>query len=104
MTYQTKTIAYDTRVRTFWTLAAFCIIFAAVYIFSIHLTIRNTATRQSLTAQAAELSARQSSLEFAYINKKNEISIEMARAHGYREVSSPTYISRTQAGSLTYNR
>lgn len=104
MTYQTKTIAYDTRVRAFWTLAAISIIFVSIYILSIHLTIRNTAARQALAIQATELSARQGSLEFAYIGLKNQVSMEVARAHGFREVSSPTYISRSGVNSLTYNR
>lgn len=104
MTHKTKAITYDTRVRVFWTLAAFSIIFVAIYIYSLHLTIRNTAVRQSLSIQMSELSTRQGSLEFAYIGLRNQVSMETAKGYGFREVASPAYISRTGSNSLTYNR
>src|SRR5687767_1162487 len=102
--YKTKTISYDSRVYAFWTIAALSLLALAIYIFAINATIRNTVARRDMESQVSTLAARQSSLEFAYIEAKNKINLETALAYGFKEVESPTYISRTGATALTYNR
>lgn len=96
-------VGYDARVRIFWTLVTACVLALGVYFYAIHSTIRYTAERQDLEGEVALLAAESSSLEFAYINKRNEIGIELASAYGLREVKTPVYVSRARAGVLTLN-
>jgi hypothetical protein len=98
---RTQTISYDARVKIFWMLVAVATVSIVLYIYAINATIRNTVARQNLQLAAADLSSEESSLEYAYINKKNEISIDVAYANGYKDISSPIYISRAKATSLT---
>lgn len=104
MNYQTKALSYDNRARIFWTLTSLSIIFIAAYIFCINLAVHNTVARQYLEGEVSTLAAKQSSLEFAYIELKNQVSLDVALAYGFREVSKPTYISRTGVHSLVVNR
>lgn len=103
MTHTTKAISYDVRIRAFWTLASVCIIAFAVYIYAVNMTIRNTAIRQKLESDVTELAVDQSALEFARISRSQEISIEVAYAHGFEDVDAPLYISRVPGSALTYN-
>jgi hypothetical protein len=107
--YHTQTISlsgqisYDTRVKMFWTIVAISILSLGVYIYGVSATIRNTVARQDLEAQVANLSAEQSSLEFAYIEEKNQVDIDLAYARGFSDIKAPVYISRTNTNSLSYN-
>lgn len=103
MMSKTKTISYDNRIRFFWVLVAISILSLFIYIYAINATARNIATRQGLERQIAKISTGLDSLEFAYIELKNNITIEIALQHGFREVSSPLYVSRARAASLTFN-
>lgn len=103
MTHQAKTISYDIRVRIFWTLVGLSVLAFGVYIYSINMTIRNTALRQELQAQVAQESAELSELEFAYITKRNEIGIELASTFGLKEVRNPAYASRARNSAFTFN-
>jgi len=104
MSYSTKTISYEVRSYVFWAIASLIVCFAASYIFAINSAIRNTALRQNLETEVAALTAKQSSLEFAYIEQKNKINIDLAYEQGFKEVSNPVYVSLTSGNSFTYNR
>lgn len=101
--YKTKTISYDARVRTFWTLATICTLALVVYMYSVNMTIRNTVAREDLEGEVARLAAESSALEFEYIAKRHEIDMELASTFGLHEVKNPVYVSRTQSNSLTLN-
>jgi hypothetical protein len=103
MTHKTKAISYDARIRAFWTLSAISVLAFAVYIYSVNMTIRNTALRSDLEAQVGEMSVDQSGLEFAYIKKSREINMDVAYAHGFHDAPAPLYVSRTTGSALTYN-
>ena len=103
MISRTKTISYENRVRFFWTLVAISILSFSAYIYAINVTTRNIATRQGLERQIAAVSTNLDSLEFTYIELKNDITIELAREYGFREVSNPLYVSRALSTSLSFN-
>lgn len=103
MTTKIKTISYDHRVRLFWILTIICTLSFFTYIYAVNITARNIALRQSLEKQMARASANLDSLEFTYIDLKNNITIELARERGFREVKSPLYVSRTHTASLSFN-
>lgn len=101
MTHKTKAISYDVRIRAFWTLVAICILSLAVYMYAVNMTIRNTALRQELEAEVSQLAIEQGALEFAYIKKSQEISLDLAYEYGFKDVAEPQYVSRTNASALT---
>ncbi|MDP3763238.1 MAG: hypothetical protein Q8Q92_01095 [bacterium] len=94
---------YDHRVRFFWTLTAVSLFALCVYIYAINATARNIALRQDLERQVASVSANLDSLEFAYIELKNNVTIELAYERGFREARSPLYVSRTRQTALSFN-
>jgi len=94
---------YENRVRFFWALVAISILSFSAYIYAINVTTRNIATRQVLERQIAAVSTNLDSLEFAYIELKNDITIELAREYGFREVNNPLYVSRAPSASLSFN-
>lgn len=103
MIYKTKTISYDTRYKAFWSLVSLCILLSALYIYAIVSTVGNTAVRENLEGENAILAAELGEMEFRYISMKNGVSIELARAHGFQEVTSPVYVSRVRSNSLSAN-
>ena len=109
MSNKTRTISipthagYDHRVCFFWILSALSMLSLSVYVYAINATARNIAIRQDLERQVAHISADLDSLEFAYIELKNNITIELALQHGFREVKSPLYISRLRPAPLSFN-
>ncbi len=103
MSKKTKTISYHNRVRFFWVLVAISILSLSVYVYAINTIARNIATRQDLERQIVKMRAGLDSLEFAYIELKNNITIELAQDHGFKEVKSPLYVSRARPASLSFN-
>lgn len=103
MRIKAKVISYENRVRFFWTLAAICLALLFVYIYSINATARNIAERQSWERQMARINSELNSLEFTYIELKNDVTLELAHQYGFREARNPLYVSRTQNSSLSYN-
>ena len=96
-------VGYDNRVRLFWTLVTFSILSLFVYIYAINNTARNIAVRQNFEKQITDTSTKLDSLEFAYIELKNNITIELAHNYGFQEVRNPLYVSRTSRASLSFN-
>jgi hypothetical protein len=103
MTNRTRIISYDNRVRFFWTMVTVSILSLFIYVYAVNTTTRNIVTRQALERQVANTSANLNSLEFAYIELKNSVTMELAYFHGFKEVKNPLYVSRTNRASLSYN-
>jgi hypothetical protein len=101
--YKTQALSFDTRVRTFWTLAFLAVASLAIYVYGINATVRNTVARQNLEAEAANISTHLGEMEFAYIGLKNKVSLDVAYERGYQNVTSPTFISRVGSRSLSLN-
>lgn len=103
MTYRTKTISHEARGYAFWALVGISLLAFATYVYAVNMTIRNTALRQNLEGEVTKLAAESGALEFAYIEKRNSVNIELAHAYGFKEVSSPLYVSRASSRALTLN-
>lgn len=103
MIKKTRTISYDHRARLFWILMMVSVLSLLAYIYAIHATARNIATRQNLERQMAKISTNLGSLEFSYIELKNSVTLELAYQHGFREVKSPLYVSRARTAPLSFN-
>jgi len=100
---RTKTISYDKRARVFLILTGIFLLSICTYIYAINVTARHIAERQELEREIVSLGADLSSLEFAYIELKNSITLEKASELGFKEVRGPLFVSRAQSVSLTLN-
>jgi hypothetical protein len=94
---------YENRVHFFWVMIAISILSLCLYVYAINATARNIATRQGLEKQAVNISANLNPLEFAYIELKNNVTIELAYQYGFKEVKDPLYVSRTNPVALSLN-
>ncbi len=103
MIIKAKTLSYETRARTFWALTAISAIALVVYIIAVLATVRHTVVRQSLQKQVSTLSTEVNNLEFTYIALQNGVTLDLAYAKGFKDVSDPLYISRSAAASLSFN-
>lgn len=101
--YKTKTISYDARVRIFWMLISISVASLGLYVYGINATVRNTVARQDLEAEAMNIGTKLGEMEFAYIGLKNDVSLEVAYARGFKDVTNPVYISRTESHALSMN-
>lgn len=98
-----KTISYDRRIHIFWMLVSLMGLSAVLYVYAVLSTTHNTALRQNLEVKLTNLATETSALEFALIEKKNEVSIEVAYAAGFHDVVEPHYVSRVRTNSLSLN-
>jgi hypothetical protein len=103
MIQKAKTISYDARQRAFWVLATISLLSIVIYIGAIEMTVHNTVTRQTLQNQSTDLSTVVSEMEFQDIALKNNVNLDLAYAHGFKDVTAPIYISRSVAASLSMN-
>jgi hypothetical protein len=103
MIQKAKTISYDARARAFWVLSVGCVIMMFVYVGAIEATVHNTVTRQTLQNQSEALATVVSEMEFQDIALKNNVNLDLAYAHGFKDVTAPVYISRSAAVSLSMN-
>ena len=97
------TLSYDTRARSFWTLAMIVAACLVVYVYAVNATVRNTVARATLEQNTTSIASQIAEMEFSYIGEKNTISLQMAYARGFQNVTSPLYISRASAHSLSFN-
>lgn len=103
MTKKIKTISYDHRASLFWFLVATALLSLLIYIYSINTIARNIAVRQNLEEKITQTTANLATLEFNYIELKNNVTIELAQSHGFKEVKDPLYVSRSPSASLSFN-
>ena len=100
MKTRTKSISYDIRVRTFWSLAAIALLSIGLYMYAVNATVTNTLARRTLENKAAALSANIGDRQFGLIAAEEKISLATAYAAGFEDASNPLYISRAPALSM----
>lgn len=100
---KTKIISYNRRVYLFWILVFISIISLSVYIYAVNAIARNIAVKQDMERQITNMTNDFNSLEFAYIELRNNVTMELAYQHGFQEVKSPLYISRIHPQALSFN-
>lgn len=103
MIQKVKTLSYDARHRVFWFLAMTGAILIVVYIGAVEMTVHNTVARQTLQKQSVALATVVSEMEFQDIALKNNVNLNLAYEHGFKDVTAPVYISRAAAVSLSMN-
>lgn len=98
-----RTILYEDRQHFFWFMVTLSLLSLGVYFYAINAAAHHIAVRENLESQVAEIGARLSSLEFAAIDLKNSVTLDVAHEHGFSEVKQPLYVTRGNSGSLTLN-
>lgn len=84
-------------------LVSMCFVSSILYIYAVSSTISNTVSRQSLEREVGTMGARIGEMEFTYIGLKNAVTLATAYDHGFKDVSSPVYVSRIDTSSLSIN-
>src|SRR3989344_8797116 len=100
---KTQIISYDKRVQLFWALIIISMLSISIYIYAVNAIARNIALKQDLEKQTANMLANFDSLEFAYIELRNNVTLELAYQRGFKVVKSPLYVSRTRPKALSFN-
>jgi len=96
-------ISYDYRVRAFWALVTISMVALCAYIYAINATARNISHRASIEREMRDSSGELDSLEFAYIELRNNVTLELAYEKGFREEKTPLFVSRDKSSALTFN-
>jgi len=104
MIFKTKTFSYEQRIKAFWILISISMACLVVYVLAVNFIVRNTIVRQTLEIETANMATHIGELEFSYIALKNKASLDLAYARGFKEVTSPIYISKSVPRSLSINR
>jgi spore maturation protein CgeB len=103
MTHKKQIMTYEQRALTFWLLIACATISLLVYIYAINTTARNISLGQNIERRLNQTLTNIDTLEFAYIELKNNVTIELAYEQGFQETHLPLYISRHHTPSLSFN-
>lgn len=103
MTFKTRTISYETRVRAFWLMLFVLLASVVVYMVAVRATIGNTIARSNLESTTNALVTQVGNMEFQYISLEDNISLQLAYSKGFENVTEPIYISRSSSQSLSMN-
>ncbi len=78
----------------FWTLASILLFSIGFYFYCVRTTIGNVVVRQNLEKEASSLTLKIGSEEFAYINQRNAVTLELAYSLGFKDSSNKIFVSR----------
>ncbi len=88
----------------FFVLSAMLLSIFALYFYFVNKTIMNVVARESIQRNIASLSGGIGELEFKYISLKNNVTLDLAHAQGFQDVSGTKFLARNQKSTtLTYN-
>ncbi len=83
-----------------WALFAVFIVLLALYGVLVRQTVFNVVSRQQSENKITDLNSKIGDLEFKYMTATNNITIEMAYAKGFKDVTDPSFITRTTLGQV----
>lgn len=95
----TKVPSQFDRQKNFWILSSGIGFLIASYVLIFGLTIFNTIDRQRAESEIADLEAKVSELEFAYLAKKSSINEEVAESLGFVKATN-IIVSRAKTGDV----
>ncbi len=97
--YKEKTI--------FWSLFFISILLLSSYGFLVVKSITNGIHKDAMQKKMISLNSNVNSLEFEYLNMKNDITLSFAESHGFIAVTNTNYValsSDTRNSSLSVNK
>lgn len=86
--------------KIFWGLAVTCSFMMVFYLSLVGKTVANVVERQNNEKAIAEVTARVSQFEFAYLNEKASINASLARDLGFVEVAGTSVAKDSTVSSL----
>lgn len=86
------------RGNIFWSLTVGVAITLGLYLYFLSNTVHTTFLRQQTEKSIAALEENSGNLESSYLNLKNAVTIELARAKGFKDIVATQYISRKSLG------
>ncbi len=86
------------RKNIFWSLTVGIVISLGCYVYFLSQTVYTAVLRQQTEKSIAALEGGIGNLELNYLNLKNTITPEIARARGFKEITTTQYISRKPLG------
>lgn len=103
-TVKEKALALTEERGVFWLLAAVLIASFVLYSVFVQRTIRNVVERQHLETEMSVLNSRIGELEFKYISMRNNVTIDMAYAKGFKDVAQTKFVSKKALSQATVAR
>ncbi len=97
-----KVARIETEKAIFWGMAFGLILCAGFYMYFINATVHNTVTRQNLEAESGALALEIGKSEFVYIAKRNTVTIDLAYAMGFKDVSVKKYVTRGSSDRFAF--
>jgi len=97
-----KVLQINNQKTIFWSLLGILLISIGFYMYFINATVHNIVARQNLEAEAGALTLSIGKQEFAYIQAKNGVTLEMAYNMGFEDVKEKTYISRNSVSQVSF--
>ena len=89
-----KVLQFNKEKAIFWTLIGTLILCMGFYMYCIRSTVSNVVAREGLEAELSALTLSIGSKEFAYIAKRNGVTLDRAYSLGFKDAEIKTYISR----------
>ena len=86
------------RGNIFWSLTAGLVVVLGLYLYFLSNTVHTAFLRQQTEKSIAALEESAGNLESNCLNLKNAVTIELARAKGFKEIVATQYISRKSLG------
>jgi len=97
---QTKTIHLPQYKHIFFALIGISVFSLVLYVYAVNQTVRNVVLRQKMESELAHLVSVNSETEFAYIARKNAITLDTARELGFAVVDANIFVSRQSSVAL----
>ncbi len=96
-----KVLQLNREKTIFWTFSAILFLCFGFYMYCINTTVHNVVTRQNLESEASNLTLKLGNQEFQYITERNNITIELAYAKGFKDVIAKTFISKNSTKQIS---
>lgn len=98
----TKVASLEKEKAIFWAMLAGIVLCASFYMYFINATVHNTVTRQNLEVESGVLALEIGKSEFAYIAKRNTITVDLAYNMGFKDVSVKKYVTRGSSDKFAF--
>jgi hypothetical protein len=96
----TKTIKLPQYRQIFVALVVISVFSLGLYVYAVNQTVRNVVLRGQMETELTRLVAQNGEAEFAYIAKKNAITLATAEEYGFKKNDVKTFVSRQSSVAL----
>lgn len=91
--------------RIFWALCGLILALFALYGYFVSKSITNVLLREEIEENILVVNSQISQLEFAYLDKKNEVTLDFAYDMGFHDIENKEFVARKSVlgAQLTLN-